>query len=613
MPPSPPPAWPSPTVDATAFRNPPATLVDLFVDYRGIGTQESPFQAVDRYYYSHEFELLNVANFSTESNPPPFEDIRHTQILDFPQASNEIFVRLADAYGTSLSDIARVPVVNGSGLSGAWGPGNSIRVHVRTLWELISAMRDPNVSVIELQRHIGLRGVKLPVIGAGRDLTIIGSCANVNGPKNVTNEDLALGNPQGASTGRRRLTQVKFKSATKDIYTGVHGDLFGPESQTLLYKHIAEILDLQKWLNETEPFVLDPIAPFPVYQSDTLHYKWNNSAPAVRSEGQLYSKGTRFLQQKRPVEYFAQGTIHAFGWVAREVGPLGGAAMDVPENYVDVPVVHVYTVNVTDSLTNVTTEVNVTNTTVVCTYVVPLKDRCVVDGLDQSALFTVGDRESPDCRWPQRKAKRFQPSQGGAVGEVVDVPVSAARKANRWYDDTAGVHMSDIDDYVTTVTGGYSPWGNDNADTPKPRGPQRTPDTLGQFRTSYRRCGRLQLQGLVLRGGWSNSTAGVGITNNGGQVVLEQVVVEGMRTGLGSGRGGAVSNRGGSLEIINSIFRENVAARGASRLENVTQGLAGTDLGNNLYNHHSGYLSVDYKSSFDGAPWRITTSEEAGR
>ena len=164
----------------------------------------------------------------------------------------------------------------------------------------------------------------------------------------------------------------------------------------------------------------------------------------MRSEGQLYSKGTRFLQQKRPVEYFAQGTIHAFGWVAREVGPLGGAAMDVPENYVDVPVVHVYTVNVTDSLTNVTTEVNVTNTTVVCTYVVPLKDRCVVDGLDQSALFTVGDRESPDCRWPQRKAKRFQPSQGGAVGDAeVEMQHSWGGDQNAWQRTDAAEEPED--------------------------------------------------------------------------------------------------------------------------------------------------------------------------
>ena len=597
-----PPAWPSPTVDARAFRNPPSTLVDLFVDYLGIGTSESPFAAVDRYYYSHDFNDVNVANFSNFSTP--FEDIRHTQILNVPRMCDEVFVRLADAYGTSVSAVARVPIVNGSGLSGAWGPGNSIRVHAHTLWELISAMRDQTVTVIELQRHIGLAGVRLPVIGPGRDLTIIGACGHINGPKNVTFE---------SSTNRRRhLQQVQFKSTEKDIYTGAHGDLFGPESQTLLYKQIAEILDLHKWLNETEPFVLDPIAPFPVYGSDTVHYPCNKPAPAVRSDFQsLHGLGNRFMQAKRPLEYFAQGTIYGFGWVSKEVGPLGGAAMDVPENYVDVPVTHVYTVNLTDPITNVTAEVNITNTTVVRTYVVPLKDRCVVDGLDTSALFSVGDGDSPDCRWPKKKVKRFRPAQGGAVGAVVDVPLSAARRGKRWYDDGAGTKMDDLGDYITTATGSFSPWGNDNADTPKPL--QQALDTLGEFRTQYRRCGRLQLQGLVLRGGWSNATSGAGITNNGGQVVLEQCVVEGMRTGPGSGKGGAVSNRGGSLEIINSVFRENVAARGLSGTENTTDALDGTDFANNLYSHHSGYLSVDYESRFDGVPWRITTSEEAGR
>ena len=52
-------------------------------------------------------------------------------------------------------------------LAAELGPGNTIAVQVRTLFELTSAMRDPSVGRIELQRHIGLRGAALPAIAAG--------------------------------------------------------------------------------------------------------------------------------------------------------------------------------------------------------------------------------------------------------------------------------------------------------------------------------------------------------------------------------------------------------------------------------------------------------------
>jgi hypothetical protein len=205
---------------------------------------------------------------------------------------------------------------------------------VRTLWELVSAMRDTSVTVIELRRHIGLIGHPLPRIERGRDLTIVGVCDNEAGAKNVT----AL---YDASSKRRRLAQVKHASATKNVYTGAHGDLFGPESEMLLRKHIAEILGVQGILNETTPFVLDPIAPFPVYQSDLSP----SSDVSTRSNDIFsYKKGTRFLVQ-RGVEYFAQGTVYAFGGDAFGVGHLGGAAMYVAANWVDVPVEHTFLVN----------------------------------------------------------------------------------------------------------------------------------------------------------------------------------------------------------------------------------------------------------------------------
>ena len=408
----------------------------------------------------------------------------------------------------ALSRLAEVPIAPFSRLN--WGPGNTIAVQVRTLFELTSAMRDPSVGRIELQRHIGLRGAALPAIAAGRDVTIVGACDNADGPRDVEARSV-----EDASS-RRRLTQAARMNADGrdpySAYPNAFGDLYGPEAQTLVYKDIAEILNLQRFLNETPPFVLEEHPDWPVYPAvETLHYAWDEDA-YDRSKETLYAsfeRGTRF-DARRPIEYFAAGTTFAFGGNASAVGPLGGPGMDVPGNV--------------GAATGA--------------YVVPLADRCVIDGLRESALFTVGDAESPDCRWPAPRARRFQPAQGGAVPAAAAVASSlSVPTRRRWYDDGASGTPRDAEDTrdgsafakISTATGSFSPWANDNARTPRPRGPQ-DPEALGEFRERARRCGRLSLENLVLRGGWSE-TGGAAALVAGGELRVKDCVVEGHRTG----------------------------------------------------------------------------------
>ena len=578
---------PHPLVVGAAFRASPDAPVDLFVEYRGAGPL---FDSVDRYYHGFDRDALNVTDFSAVADPPPHETHTHTQITDAPANATSVFVRLADAGGLALSRLAEVPIAPFSRLN--WGPGNTIAVQVRTLFELTSAMRDPSVGRIELQRHIGLRGAALPAIAAGRDVTIVGACDNADGPRDVEARSV-----EDASS-RRRLTQAARMNADGrdpySAYPNAFGDLYGPEAQTLVYKDIAEILNLQRFLNETPPFVLEEHPDWPVYPAvETLHYAWDEDA-YDRSKETLYAsfeRGTRF-DARRPIEYFAAGTTFAFGGNASAVGPLGGPGMDVPGNV--------------GAATGA--------------YVVPLADRCVIDGLRESALFTVGDAESPDCRWPAPRARRFQPAQGGAVPAAAAVASSlSVPTRRRWYDDGASGTPRDAEDTrdgsafakISTATGSFSPWANDNARTPRPRGPQ-DPEALGEFRERARRCGRLSLENLVLRGGWSE-TGGAAALVAGGELRVKDCVVEGHRTGVAAGRGGAVANRGGRLDISRSVFRENVARRGRNGTDAVAPDRLAENPGDNVYHFHSGSLQVDRRSRFDGRPWRVdAATEETG-
>ena len=159
-------------------------------------------------------------------------------------------------------------------------------------------------------------------------------------------------------------------SAVKDPYSAypnAFGDLYGREAQTLVYKHIAETLNLQRFLNETPPFVLEEHPDWPVYPAvETLHYAWDEDA-YDRSKETLhgsFERGTRF-DARRPIEYFAAGTTFAFGGNASAVGPLGGPGMDVPGNV--------------DEETGA--------------YVVPLSNRCVCVGAGMCVGVGGGNRK----------------------------------------------------------------------------------------------------------------------------------------------------------------------------------------------------------------------------
>ena len=190
-----------------------------------------------------------------------------------------------------------------------------------------------------------------------------------------------------------------------------------------------------------------------------------------------------------------------------------------------------------------------TNTTTVRTYVVPLHDRCVIDGLGTTTLFSVGNETAAACRWPQPRPARRRRSFGAATASLADVSVrgNGNGRSKRWFDDSAGSDaVDDFSDHgfvVTTATGGYSPWGRSSGG-----------DANETAESDTNECGRLNLKGLVLRGGWSGTKNGVAVSNFGGEVSIAGCVVERHRTGVGSGRGGAVANRGGSVEILHSIF-----------------------------------------------------------
>ena len=98
------------------------------------------------------------------------------------------------------------------------------------------------------------------------------------------------------------------------------------------------------------------------------------------------------------------------------------------------------------------------------------------------------------------------------------------------------------------------------------------------------------LERLVIRRGRSEDEAGAAVAVYGGELELRSCVVEGARTGAAAGRGGAVVNKGGSVSVRRSVFRDNDAGAGKDFVQP----------GDHLY-HYAGSLYVDGESSFDGA------------
>lgn len=279
-----------------------------------------------------------------------------------------------------------------------------------------------------------------------------------------------------------------------------------------------------------------------------------------------------------------------------------------------------------------------TNTTffrMIETFYVPLKNRCVIDGLEHSAMFSVGDTSQPDCAPFAARPVRFKPGFGGAKPVVVNVSDSSQtvfvppHLSHRFdYDGWSGPNASaegfarspprrrklgavsgprgdprepGVDVFAgipDTVVGAWSPWGNTEV----------TERSVSNARA--RRCGRLELNNLVLRRGWSEDDAGAVATVSGGELQVRGSVVEFSRTGPNAGRGGAVVNYRGDVRISRSTFRGNVAARGlnASVSGGTDGGVVGK--GDHLYHHGGtnndpGSLWVDYDTTFDGKPHAV--------
>lgn len=571
-PPWPPPPPPYPVVRALAWRGVPTLAdVDLFVSYAGVGPI---FEDVDRYYYSLDPIAINATGFTDPATDPPYSSSAHSAMRNVPPNASFVYVRLADAAGTALGRAAAVVIETGSHFTDQLGNGFGTAARVRTLYELVAAMRDPKVERITLERHIGLAGAPLPPVAGGRHLTVVGACGHPAGPTGVNNTGTET---VSAGGGRRRLQQVQFSSSYENKYHGTFADVSELDAIELLQKAMAN-MQAKADLGLSELLDGPSTNTWPQYPSDVGpgEFPWDHDAWETSVES-VFRVGSRF-DSTLPVEYHEAGA------------PLGGAAMNVSENIGGWTWVNTTTlVNVTNATTGLREEMNVTDSTLRPTFLVPLLNRCVVDGLERSRIFTVGDPDQRDCRWPEPRPRRFKPGYGGATPTVTDL----------------GGGME-------TVVGAWSPWGNDNAATPRPRGPQ-TEEADPFTRTRGRRCGRLELQGLVLRRGWSEDEGGAAVRVIGGELRVTRCVVEGQRTGAAAGRGGAVANFGGGVEIFDSIFRHNVAARGKNGTDPTTVGRGPRGFGNHLYNYHSSSLYVDYSSTFDGKTQPATRiSDETG-
>lgn len=873
-PPSPPPAPPPiyPVSRSRAWRPyPNSTLVDVFMGYAGVGPI---FFAVDRYYYStirsdvegpESFESRFDAN---NPRPPTLKGPGNTkhQQLDVPVNATEVYVRICDDAGYPLSAIQNVSIEPGSHLASAFGRGNSKEVTVKTLWELISAMRDDTVSKIKVIAHIGLGGRPLPTISGDRDLTIVGECANPAGPVGVPFNVTALNNtgftpgynvtdgfshlpeippynwslfarwndtasdrttttdagrrllqemdrfglnarPRG-SRARRRLqfshdpgspagrdyAGIRETDTSdvldRELYTGTFGDVyagsFGDVGTDEGVAFLLAAIEVMSQLGEDSNLTLSELGAgiAQIEPVNETRYPWEQEVWSTWTEDAFFVRGTAF-DSPTPLEYYEAGTTHAIG------GPVivaGGPELNLTWNRYYVPnvtagnlthvcrnetwvnetticfnftrddyfkacgdgyawnasgpvpgyvtryyepnvIIHPHwgsaeilslnlssTTNTSDekgrwtvrtynnkddgsgirvfchnetlrdgvivngTLVNNTwngtifngtyngtelqykfnrtlaepwqmvcfnltrTYINetcvatggiynvTTNTTffrMIETFYVPLENRCVIDGLEHSAMFSVGDETSPDCAAFAPRPVRFKPGFGGAKPVSIDVSESNRKVhvpphlAHRYdYDGWSGPNAttegvarvpprrrklgglhggldpreSGVDVFAgvpDTVVGEWSPWGNEQV------------TKRSTTNAASRRCGRLELNNLVLRRGWSASTAGAVAAVKGGELAVRRSVVEFSRTGPGAGRGGAIVNYRGDVRISRSTFRGNVAAKGVdgSATGGTDGGVVGT--GDHLYHHGGtnndpGSLWIDYDTTFDG-------------
>jgi hypothetical protein len=619
----PPPPAPDPVSRSAAFRRAETDpVVDLFVGYLGVGAK---FQSVRQYYYSLENSTALRSAYPRDADPANISvgSHRHAQLLDVPPGPDvTVYVRLAASEsegGEAVGEVEAVPVVIGSFLQASWGPGNGKHVEARTLYELVEGMRDETVEKITLRRHVELPpgNFSLPTIRDGRTLTVTGLCdaarwGNASDASSTASDASSTASESPVGGGRRRLAQVTFGSAYEDRYDGTYSNLTPEEARELrlLVARITAKIALGLYNQTAIP------APWPHYPSDIQPASNPDPfAPASTGVPGAFVRGTAF-DAPLPSAAHAPGTAHAHFGPADPFEASSGPGMNVTANVVGSEVVNV---------TNATG--HVVGTRVEYRYAVAPTNRCVVDGARASRLFAVGDPDAPDCAWPRPRPRRFEPAQAGTAPRaftVVGPSSSSSTSSSSRGGSFASRHVG-----LASATAGVSPWGGDahprrtagdagrrmrrvddfvsanhTASSPGASSVDPAlavdPSDPGFARPASRRCGRLTLENLVLRGGFAEEAPGAAAIVRGGELRATGCVVEGHRTGRGAGRGGAVANLGGVVDVARCVFRDNVAGRGrdgdgADDLEAVPT----TGAGNHVYSASGSRLRIDRVTTFD--------------
>ena len=198
----------------------------------------------------------------------------------------------------------------------------------------------------------------------------------------------------------------------------------------------------------------------------------------------------------------------------------------------------------------------------------------MIDGLGESALFTVGDAESPDCCWPaepgdSNRAGRRRPGGGRGRGVSLGADETAVARRRRFdfrsffldfgrarTPGTPRTRGTARRSRNSTATGSFSPWANDNA--------AAAPAGRKTRRRSASSAARAAVRATVAgepgaAGGWSE-TGGAAALVAGGELRVKDCVVEGHRTG--SPPAAAAPAQPGRPLDPRSVFRENAARRG---------------------------------------------------
>ena len=208
------PAAPYPVVRGRAWRHAPnLTDVDLFVSYAGVGPI---FEDVDRYYYTLDPIAINATGFTDPATDPPYSSTVHSAMRNVPPNASFVYVRLADAAGTALGRATAVVIEIGTHFTDQLGNGFGTAARVRTLFDLVAAMRDPKVEHITLERHIGLAGAPLPPSPA---VAISPSWARAATPRVPRGSTPPIPRLEQAGAGGAGCSRCDFRARTRTSIT----------------------------------------------------------------------------------------------------------------------------------------------------------------------------------------------------------------------------------------------------------------------------------------------------------------------------------------------------------------------------------------------------------